>query len=101
MYRIVWEYEAQPERLEEFEAVYGPEGRWTAFFRTSEDYLGTELFRSTTEPEHFVLVDCWKSRVAYEAFRRTYAEAYAALDDSCQAVRRRERTLGMSDDGKG
>ena len=100
MYRIVWEYEAQPERLAEFEDVYGPEGRWAAFFQRSHDYLGTELFRSTTAPAHFVLVDVWKSRVAYEAFRRAHADDYAALDESCQQLRTRERTLGMSDDGK-
>jgi quinol monooxygenase YgiN len=100
MYRIVWEYEAHPERVAEFEEVYGPEGRWTAFFRRSEDYLGTELFRSTSAAGHFLLVDSWKSRVAYEAFRRGHADEYAALDESCQRLRTRERALGMSEDGR-
>lgn len=100
MYRIVWEYEAHPDRLAEFEDVYGPTGRWTVFFGRSENYLGTELFRSTGAPAHFVLVDTWKSRIVYEAFRRTHAEEYAALDEECQRLRTRERALGMSDDGK-
>jgi hypothetical protein len=100
MFRIVWEYEAQSARLEEFEEVYGPDGRWAAFFRESDDYLGTDLFRNTSSASHFVLVDNWKSRAAYEAFRRAHAEDYAALDEWCQGLRARERALGMSDDGR-
>jgi heme-degrading monooxygenase HmoA len=100
MYRIVWEYEARPESVEEFERVYGPHGRWAEFFGGSEAYLGMDLFRSTTKATRFITVDRWKSRVDYETFRRTYAGEYAALDEWCERLTLRERTLGMSDDGK-
>lgn len=100
MYRIVWEYDAEPAKLEDFEQVYGPAGKWVQFFRRSSDYLGTELFRSTASPQRFITLDSWRSRPAYEAFRKAHADEYAQLDEWCRTVRRHERTLGMVDDGK-
>lgn len=100
MYRIVWEFTARPEKLAEFEHVYGPEGRWSAFFQRSPDYLGTGLFRSTTDAHRFVTVDAWRSRLAYEQFRKAHADDYAALDEWCNTLIERERALGMTDDGR-
>jgi heme-degrading monooxygenase HmoA len=100
MYRIVWEYDAEPGRLKEFEKVYGPTGKWVEFFRRSPDYLGTELFRCTSAPERFVTLDVWRTRVAYEAFRKENADEYAQLDDWCSQLTAHERMLGMVDDGK-
>jgi heme-degrading monooxygenase HmoA len=100
MYRIVWQYDAEPTRLKEFERVYGPTGKWVEFFRRSPDYLGTELFRSTTGNERFVTLDTWRSRATYEAFRKEHAEEYAALDDWCRQLTAHERMLGVVDDGK-
>lgn len=100
MYRIVWEYDAEPDHLEEFEQVYGPEGKWVDFFRRSPDYVGTELFRSTSAPERFMTLDTWRSRAAYESFRKSFSEEYAQLDEWCRRLTAHERTLGMVDDGK-
>jgi heme-degrading monooxygenase HmoA len=100
MYRIVWEYDAAPQHLEEFEDVYGPNGRWVEFFRRSPDYISTELFRCTSAPQRFVTLDTWRSRPAYESFRKTYSEQYAELDDWCRRLTAHERMLGMVDDGK-
>ena len=101
MYRIVWEYDARPEQLEQFEQVYGPDGLWAKFFRNSADYIGTELFRSVADPYRFTTLDVWRSRTAYEGFRKTYATEYAHLDQWCERLVEHERTLGVTDDGKG
>jgi heme-degrading monooxygenase HmoA len=100
MYRIVWQYEVRPERLAEFEQVYGPEGEWVQFFRSSSDYIGTDLYRSTADPKQFVTVDAWRSRPAYESFRKANSERYSKLDEWCGQFSVHERVLGMSDDGK-
>jgi len=100
MYRIAWEFSVKPERATEFETIYGPDGKWARFFRTSTDYAGTELFRSTSNPLHFVTLDLWRSRTAYEQFRKAKADDYAALDDWCEQLIERERTLGVTDDGR-
>lgn len=100
MYRIVWQFDARPDQLKQFEEVYGPEGLWTKFFRKSSEFVGTQLFRCTTNPNRFVTLDEWRSRAGYESFRKTYAAEYAQLDDWCSRLIERERTLGVTDDGK-
>ena len=100
MYRIVWEFEVKADREAEFVDIYGPAGKWANFFRLSPDYAGTQLFRSTTEPLHFVTLDEWRSRAAYEQFRKANAVDFAALDDWCEQFIDRERTLGVTDDGR-
>jgi heme-degrading monooxygenase HmoA len=101
MYRLVWEFEAKPERVADFEKVYNSEGRWATFFNLSPDYLGTQLYRNTQDAHRFVLVDLWRSRAAYEAFRKNYAAEYATLDEWCRQLLTHERMLGVTDDGKG
>ncbi len=100
MYRIVWQYEVRSERLAEFEMVYGTDGDWVQFFRSSPDFIGTDLYRSIAAPTHFVTVDVWRSRPTYDNFRKTHAERYSKLDEWCSQFMAHERTLGMSDDGK-
>jgi hypothetical protein len=101
MYRLVWELDAKPERVADFEKVYGAHGRWDAFFRLSADYLGSELYKSTGTDHRFIVVDAWRSRSAYESFRKANAAEYSTLDDWCRQLLDHERMLGVTDDGKG
>ena len=100
MYRLVWEFDAKPECVTEFELEYGTEGRWAQFFSASPDFLGTELYRNTRAAERFIAVDVWRNRSAYEAFRKANATEYAAIDESCRKLLNHERMLGVTDDGK-
>jgi len=100
MYRIVWEYDVRPEQVTQFEQVYGAEGLWIKLFHNSSDHVGTELYRSITKPNRFVTVDSWRSRAAYESFRKAFAADYAHLDEWCERIVEHERTLGVTDDGK-
>ena len=101
MYRLVWEFDAKPERVGDFEKVYSVDGRWSSFFRLSPDYLGTELYRNAANSLRFVTVDLWRSRAAYETFRKANAAEYSALDEWCRQLLAHERMLGVTDDGKG
>jgi heme-degrading monooxygenase HmoA len=101
MYRLVWEFEARAGRVAEFEQVYSSKGRWTIFFSRSADYLGTDLYKHVGDKHRFVAVDTWRSRTAYENFRKQNAADYAALDEWCRQLLEHERMLGVTDDGKG
>jgi heme-degrading monooxygenase HmoA len=100
MYRIAWEYDVRPAQVAQFEQVYGSDGLWIKLFRNSVDHVDTELYRSITKANHFVTVDTWRSRAAYESFRKAHATEYAHLDEWCERIVERERTLGVTDDGK-
>jgi hypothetical protein len=100
MFRIVWEFDANPERVREFELVYGSSGDWVDLFRRSSDYVSTELFRSIESTTRFITLDCWRSRSGYESFRKEHAAEYVRLDELCEKLTLHERILGMVDDGK-
>ena len=50
MFVVVWQFEIAEDKVAGFEAAYGPEGAWAQLFRTSPDYLGTELLQDTHVP---------------------------------------------------
>jgi quinol monooxygenase YgiN len=94
MYHIVWQYEVRPERLGEFEALYGASGAWSHLFRPAEGYRGTELFRDTERPTHFVTLDRWISRRAFEAYLPAVRAAYDRLDELGAELTIEEGRLG-------
>ena len=97
MFEIVWEYEVRPEKVEAFEALYGPEGDWVYLFSRADGYVETRLLRDTAQPMLYLTIDRWISRAAYEAFVRAGEPAYAALDRRGDALTVRERRLGAFD----
>jgi quinol monooxygenase YgiN len=98
MYRIVWQFDAEPDRVAEFEREYGVEGVWARLFRAGEGYLGTELFRSIDDPARFVTVDRWSSRAAYDAFRASHAREYATVDAQCARLTRTEQLVARGEE---
>ena len=100
MYRLVWEFDVKPVKVAEFEKIYSPEGRWSVFFNLSPDYMGTQLYRNTQDENRFVAVDQWRSRTAYETFRKANAAEYSTLDEWCRQLLSHERMLGVTDDGR-
>jgi quinol monooxygenase YgiN len=93
MYHVLWEYEVRPEGVAAFETLYRPDGAWASLFRGTEAYVATELFRDTARPTHFLTLDRWTSRAAYEAFLPTVRETYERLDRQCEALTVHERRL--------
>src|ERR1035438_7718140 len=45
MFVVVWQFEIAEEKIVDFEGAYGPDGAWAQLFRSSPEYLGTELLR--------------------------------------------------------
>jgi heme-degrading monooxygenase HmoA len=97
VFEIVWEYEVRTEQAAAFEALYGPDGDWARLFRQADGYVETRLFRDTARPTHYLTVDRWLSRAAYEAFAQTAGPAYAALDLRGEELTVREHRLGTFD----
>jgi heme-degrading monooxygenase HmoA len=97
VYAIFWEYEVRREQVAAFEALYGADGGWARLFRRAEGYVETRLFRDVDRPMHYLTVDRWLSRAAYDAFVLASGSAYAALDRRSDALTVRERRLGSLD----
>ena len=91
---IVWEYMARPERLEEFEAMYRPDGPWVQLFKKSPCFMSTTLMRDVHDPLRFVIADRWNSEESYEAFKREFAGEYTTLSERGERLHRAEHLIG-------
>ena len=91
---IVWEYMARPERLEEFEGLYRPDGEWVELFKKSPGFVSTTLMRDTRDPNRFVIADRWMTEESYEAFKREFAQEYSSLSERGERLHRAEHLIG-------
>lgn len=94
MHVIVWEFLPRPDRVEEFERAYGPDGDWARLFSTAEGYLGTTLLPPEEPGGWYRTEDRWASRDAHMRFLHAHAAAYAELDRRCEALTAGERLVG-------
>ncbi|MGB8260056.1 MAG: antibiotic biosynthesis monooxygenase [Terracidiphilus sp.] len=94
MFVVVWQFEVAEEKVSAFEAAYSPEGEWAQLFRTSAEYLGTELLSDAYIPGGYMTIDRWASEEAFRAFRRDHDGEYERLDRACDALTSRETRVG-------
>ena len=94
MYVIIWKFAVKPGLENDFETVYGPDGVWAQYFRRGHGYFETELLRDALAPGHYVTIDRWESRAAYEDFRARFAEGYSAIDQECEVLTESETEIG-------
>jgi len=94
MFAVIWQFEIAEEKIPAFEAAYGPEGTWAQLFRTSSNYLGTELLRDAYIPGSYLTIDRWTSENAFRSFRKDHDKDYETLDRSCDALTSRETRIG-------
>ena len=94
---IVWEYMARPDRLEEFEALYRPDGPWVELFKKSPGFVSTTLMRDVRDPHRFVIADRWMSEASYEAFKADFAADYQGLSERGERLHRAEHLIGRFD----
>jgi heme-degrading monooxygenase HmoA len=95
MFVIVWEFQVRSDQVERFVEGYGAEGEWAQLFRSAEEYRGTELLRSATDPTSFVTIDRWDDEDAFDAFEQRYTEPYRELDARFEACTVNERRIGV------
>jgi|GEM_PF-382386 len=94
MFVVVWQFEIAEDKVAGFEAAYGPDGAWAQLFRTSPDYLGTELLQDTYASGNYLTIDRWTSEEAFRAFRKDHDRDYEVLDRKCDDLTSRETRVG-------
>jgi heme-degrading monooxygenase HmoA len=95
MVEIWWEFRAKPDRVGDFEREYGEQGGWSRLYGLSPEYRGTTVVREVADPLHYLLVDRWTSRRAYEAFKASRSEEWEMLDRRCRELTASERAIGV------
>lgn len=97
MVLIVWEYMIRPDRLEEFELLYRPDGAWVQLLKKSPGFVSTTVLRDTRDPQRYMIADRWMSEASYDALKLEFASEYAALSERGERTHRAEHLIGRFD----
>ena len=90
----IWEYLVKTEHLTEFKHLYGPDGDWVKLFKNCKGYVTTNLHQDINNPQRFVTVDLWSSKIDRDNFRIKYSKEFTALDEFCEDFTQNESFLG-------
>jgi heme-degrading monooxygenase HmoA len=94
MFVIIWEFRVRPQRVAEFEKIYGENGSWVKLFQKGSGYLRTELLHDPDDLHRYLTIDHWASIVDYEAFLSHWKSEYETLDEGSKDLTERETLLG-------
>jgi heme-degrading monooxygenase HmoA len=93
--RIVWEFIARADRVQEFEHYYANSGPWAALFRKNAGYHGTLLLRDAETPRRYLTIDRWENVASHRAMRKRFAKEWEELDRAGEAFTESERHSGI------
>jgi len=91
---VVWSFDVKPEQVRTFERLYGPQGDWIQLFQRAPGFAGTELRRERDRAGHYLTIDRWHTRAAYQRFKETFRTEYEMLDARCTRLTDSERKVG-------
>jgi quinol monooxygenase YgiN len=95
MIRVVWEFTARADKVEEFEAHYANSGPWTALFRRNSGYHGSVLLRDMQVPRRYLTIDRWESVALHRAMRERCKAEFEELDRAGEVFTESERHTGV------
>ena len=95
MIHVLWEFEVQADRVDEFVQHYSSAGVWAKLFRKSAAFRQTSLIQDAGSPLRFVTIDVWEDQLGFENFTRAFRSEYEALDRRCESLTLTERFIGI------
>jgi heme-degrading monooxygenase HmoA len=97
MFVIVWEYGVKPDRIDDFESFYRPDGPWTRLFRAHPGFVSTTLMKDLRSSRRYVVADRWTSEKLYDEFKKKAEAAYDDLTARGHRLIDKEKELGRFD----
>jgi quinol monooxygenase YgiN len=95
MVRIVWEFIARADKMQEFEDYYANSGPWAAMFRKNSGYHGSVLLRDVQNPRRYLTIDRWENATMHRTMRERFSTEYQELDRAGEAFTESERHTGV------
>ena len=95
MVAVVWHFEVQPDREQEFERFYGADGEWTRLSRRSRSFLGSSFLKDLAAPARYLLVEYWSEMLVYEKHLTDFDTQLQALESRREAFLVRAEPLGV------
>jgi heme-degrading monooxygenase HmoA len=97
MFVIVWEYGVKPDRIDDFESFYRPDGPWRRLFRAHPGFVSTTLMKDLRSSRRYVVADRWTSEKLYDEFKKKAEAAYDDLTARGHRLIDKEKELGRFD----
>lgn len=97
MFIVVWEFTVKPDRIEDFESFYRPDGPWTALFHKYPGFVSTTLMKDLRNPRRYVVADRWTSQKLYDEFKKIAAGPYDDLTTRGHRMIDKETEIGRFD----
>lgn len=79
---------------EHFEHIYGSHGDWAQLFRKGDGFLSTQLYRDVKNDGHYITIDSFTSKAAFEKILEQFKNEYDVLDRRCETLTTSERCIG-------
>ena len=95
MIALVWQFEVKSGRNDEFEALYGADGPWTALSRRSRSFLGSSFMRDLALSNRYLVIEYWSEMVVYERHHTDFADEVGELEEQRGALVRLMQPLGL------
>jgi len=92
---VVWQFEVKDGQNDEFEALYGADGAWTALSRRSRSFLGSSFMRDLAQPDRYLLVEYWSEMVVYEKHHADFEDEVQELESRRAALLNAAIPLGL------
>ena len=79
MLAVVWQFEIQPGRADDFERLHGADGEWTKISRRSRSFLGSSFLKELANPRRYFLVEYWSEMFVYEKHLADFSDQMEEL----------------------
>jgi hypothetical protein len=76
---VVWQFEVQPGRGDDFERLHGADGDWTKISRRSRSFLGSSFLKELADPRRYLLVEYWSEMFVYEKHLADFSDEVEEL----------------------
>jgi quinol monooxygenase YgiN len=92
---VVWQFEVQPDKHDEFEAFYGASGAWTKLSRRSRSFLGSSFLRDLAQVDRYLVIEYWSEMVVYERHHADFGAEMTELEARRDALLTKATPLGV------
>ena len=80
MIALVWQFDVQAGRNDEFESFYGADGPWTGLSRRSRSYLGSSFMRDLAMSNRYLVIEYLERDGGLRAPSRDFQHEVDALE---------------------
>jgi hypothetical protein len=92
---LVWQFEIEEGKADEFEKFYGAGGPWAEIARRDRAYLGASFLRNLGEPLRYMMTEYWSEMLVYETHHHLFESDFELLEKQRNALVKSVTPVGV------